>query len=191
VPDLSKKPARYPVRTLAINFGAPGSRRAPDGRFWLNQHAQAMLKVSGSGLYCRHSHAFTGDLPWVAASGCRGIAELEIDLGRHRKDPPAVCTVRLHFADPDNADEGKRVFDVHLDGKPLLTGFDIAKEAGAARKALIKEFRGIVADGKLKFVFAPTVAPAAGASLPDSAVPLLNGIEILVEPPTTDPEPSK
>ena len=55
--------------------------------------------------------------------------------------------VRLHFAELDkNTTEGKRIFSVNVNGKPVVTDLDVYKEAGGGFKALVKEASGIKAD---------------------------------------------
>lgn len=56
-------------------------------------------------------------------------------------------TVRLHFAEPGNPDVGARQMDIIIEGSPVLTGFDVLAEAGATRKAIVKEFDVEIADG--------------------------------------------
>ena len=46
--------------------------------------------------------------------------------------------MKLYFAEPDRLEVGKRVFDVSLQGKEVLTNFDIAKEAGGASRSVIR-----------------------------------------------------
>jgi hypothetical protein len=60
------------------------------------------------------------------------------------KGPP--CTVRLHFAELKFG-PGERKFNVDINGKRVLTDFDIAAEAGKHR-ASVKEFPAIAPDGE-------------------------------------------
>jgi hypothetical protein len=82
-------------------------------------------------------------------------------------------TVRLHFAEPDDVRPGDRRFDVLLQGKPVLTGFDIAREAGGVRKALVRTFKGIAAGDAVMV----EVRSAAGCARP----PVLGGVELIAE----------
>lgn len=55
--------------------------------------------------------------------------------------------VRLHFAELDkNTTEGKRVFNVNVNGQPVVTDIDVYKETGGCFRALVKEVEGIKAD---------------------------------------------
>jgi hypothetical protein len=135
--------------------------------------ADVTVDFDKGGFYTQHSSRISGgDLDWVAASGCRGISSMELDLGTTRK---ATYQVRLHFADPDNISPGKRIFDVSIEGREVLEDFDIFKEAGARNRPLVKTFEGIkVADGKVTLKFA-SAQPGVGDS---ASLPLLCGIEI-------------
>ncbi|MBI2441227.1 MAG: hypothetical protein HYV35_07650, partial [Lentisphaerae bacterium] len=81
-----------------------------------------------------------------------------LGLGAPVPVAPRAFNVRLHFAEPDeNVQPGKRVFDVKLQGQTVLKNFDIVKEAGAPRTALVKEFKGVQAGGDLALEFVPAV----------------------------------
>ncbi|MBS1829192.1 MAG: hypothetical protein JST93_28075 [Acidobacteria bacterium] len=65
--------------------------------------------------------------------------------------------------------ENRRIFDVNANGKPLLTSFDIAADAGGANTACIRAFTGVSpVDGFLTLDFRPILSGA-----------WLNAIEIL------------
>jgi WD40 repeat protein len=180
-PPRTPVPLGVDLKHLALNLGAPGDRRADDGRVWLNEYVNAEVThdpaMGRFNLYSARVRAVDKQaLPWVAASGVRGIQRLEIDP---RLDPArrngAAFTVRLHFADPDNDAAGRRVFDVRLQGGGVLSDFDIVKEAGGRYAAIVRVFRGVSVKDKLIVEF----AGRAGADA--SAAPLLCGIEIVRE----------
>jgi len=52
----------------------------------------------------------------------------------------AKYTVRLHFAELFQTASGKRVFNVAINGTTVLTNFDIFATAGAAFKAVVRDF---------------------------------------------------
>jgi Malectin domain len=81
----------------------------------------------------------------------------------------ANYTVRLHFAEEYWTTAGSRVFNVTINGKQVLTNFDILAAAGAEYKAVVEQFT-IPADstGKITLQF---------ATVKDNAQ--VNGIEIL------------
>ncbi|KAI3894900.1 hypothetical protein MKX03_018179, partial [Papaver bracteatum] len=68
-------------------------------------------------------------------------------------------TVKLHFAEivfPDDESYGslgRRVFNVYIQGKLELKDFDIAKAAGGAQKAVIKNFTAVVTSNTLEIRF--------------------------------------
>jgi outer membrane protein assembly factor BamB len=164
------------IRRLAINFGAPGQRRDAEGQLWLNSHKAAQIEFNGPGYYCRHSSVVeSGDLPWVAASGCRGVRRITLDpqatsAGRY--------TLRLHFCDLDNEQPGARVFDVRVAGKLVLDDFDIVQAAGGGRRAIVREFSGLEIGqrGKLEIEF-----ESRGGAVEASSVPVISGLELRVE----------
>jgi hypothetical protein len=88
---------------------------------------------------------------------------------------PGVYEMRLHFAEtvygddnPAGGGETSRVFTVKINGKEILTNFDVVADGGSST-ADIKVFKDIspAADGKLHLQFEPI-----------SNQPILNGIEI-------------
>ena len=52
-------------------------------------------------------------------------------------------TVRLYFVEPEDLRPGERVFDVWLQGQPVLKRFDIVTEAGGRLRGVVKEFPGV------------------------------------------------
>ena len=113
--------------------------------------------------------------PWVYASGVRGITKCTIPL-LGRGDKAQKYTVRLHFAEPDAAAVGKRIFDVLLQDKPCLEKFDIAASAKGGQ--VVKEFRGINVTGSLTIELKPSDLTKEGTS---KFPPIISGIEITVE----------
>lgn len=169
--DLADQPG---LATLGLNLGAPGSRRAADGRLWLNRYPHATVEFDDRyGYYNRHATNIDDDgLRWVAASGCRGIKRLEVDPKRENADA-STYTVRLHFADPDNDQPGQRVFDVGVQGKTVLAALDIVKQAGGRNRTLVKQIEGVTVTDKIVLTF------TNGSGDGRDAVPLLCGVELL------------
>ncbi|WP_317175596.1 malectin domain-containing carbohydrate-binding protein, partial [Pontibacter beigongshangensis] len=63
-------------------------------------------------------------------------------------------TVKLHFVEPYFTASNKRVFDVAVEGKKVLSGYDVHGEAGFG-KAVVKTFSNVsVTDGTLNIDFA-------------------------------------
>ena len=99
-----------------------------------------------------------------------------------RSASPKPYTVWLHFADLENAAPGKRVFDVKLQGKVVLKDFDIVAEAGAGNKAVVKEFKGIMATNAIKLELV-----SAAKDMKGSAAPIVSGMQVLAEQPGAVP----
>ncbi|MFZ2639952.1 MAG: PQQ-binding-like beta-propeller repeat protein [Verrucomicrobiia bacterium] len=80
-------------------------------------------------------------------------------------------TVRLVFAEPEEIRAGQRVFDVKLQGREVLSSLDVLKQAGGARRGIVREFRGIKATEALEMEFVPR----------SSKPPLICGVELIAE----------
>jgi hypothetical protein len=166
------------VARIGVNFGAPGDRQA--GRTcWLEFPAvggpsPAMgVKVDGGRTYCHHSGLFAGDeLTWVGASGYEGLRKVAITLDPAFFFPAArKFTVRLVFAEPNpKATPGDRVFDVAIQGRRVLEGFDVARAAGGPRKVIIREIKGVNVAGGLMIEFKAV-----------KGEPILCGVEAVAE----------
>ncbi len=88
-------------------------------------------------------------------------------------DSPRPFTVRLYFAEVNDTVKGQRVFDVTLQGKDVLKGFDIAAETSGRRGCLMKEFRHIPIKDTLQVAFLGTSE--------QTTQPLICGIELIDE----------
>jgi len=152
-----------PILRLGLNLGAPGDRRAANGTLWLEYPSvggkspdiPVTVEPAEPRYYRYHSLRVSGDGPaWIAASGAEGVRRLVITLDKGAKDA-APYTVRLHFAEPKGAQKGERLFDVSLQGRVVLQGFDVAGEAGGPMRALVKEFTGIPVAETLEIALEP------------------------------------
>src|SRR5690606_444279 len=64
--------------------------------------------------------------------------------------------VTLGFVEPDeDTSVGERVFNVTANGQPLLSDFDVVREAGADRTAVTRTFDVAVLGGRLTIAFTP------------------------------------
>ena len=122
--------------------------------------------------YRRHTSQFVGSPAWVAASGAKGLESLTVTLGG-KNDPERAYTVRLHFAEPDGLEEGKRLFHVVLQSKRVLENLDVCKEAGGPGRGLVKEVKGVRVGEDLTV----RLTPAGPVGRP----PVLSGVEIVAE----------
>ncbi|MBL7084302.1 MAG: hypothetical protein ISS41_11835, partial [Candidatus Aminicenantes bacterium] len=91
-------------------------------------------------------------------------------------DKPCVYTLRLGFYASSNDRIGQRVFDIKLQGEPVLTNFDVFKEAGIPDKAVIKEFKGI----KVQNILTIELSLNEKNTTIDQA-PIINFIEVIRE----------
>jgi len=197
--------AATPVRHMAINLGAPGDRRAPGGTIWFGYprpktvgRLEFVFKLKTDfekegDWYDRNAENLEiagSDIPWVYASGARGLKRLEIPLVG-KDDRPGRYTVKLYFADLDKSDltggdanakstaqpePGGRAFDVRLQGKSVAENLDVAELAGGEHKPLVRQFTGINVDGSLLIQLVPRHENPTGDQLPT-----LSGVEVIRE----------
>ena len=83
--------------------------------------------------------------------------------------PNGNYTVNLKFAEIYFTSPGSRVFNVSINGTPVLANFDIVAQAGGALKSLDESFPVSVTNGQINIQFTPGPADQ----------PLVNAIEIL------------
>jgi hypothetical protein len=172
---------------LAVNFGAPGDRRAPDGTLWwafpipvhdrFASFVPVAVEPQGVSSFYHHSSGMKGDAParWIGPSGLDGARKVRLTL--YGLDAAKDLTLRLYFAEMREIGEGKRVFDVACGTQTLVAGLDVFKEVGG-RRTLVKEFPGLRASGRdaagrgvLELVLAPRVGET-----------LLCGLEVVGTP---------
>jgi hypothetical protein len=123
-------------------------------------------------VFRHHSSRYDGDEPrWVAASGAIGLRGVTLHLGG---DQERTFLVRLVFAEPEEIAAQQRVFSVQLQGKEVLSNFDIRASADAPRRTVVREFHGVKATEQLHV----NLIPSADAPVQD---PLLCGIEVIAE----------
>jgi outer membrane protein assembly factor BamB len=151
-----------PVRHVAINLGAPGYRTDDSGNLWIPYPTRIDAGPLGDWLptyqhdwqMCyqipRPVADVSGtDMPWLYRFGYCHDKPLRFRILEDGA-APARYTVRLHFAEPEDAEVGQRVFSVRLQGQKVLDQFDVVREAGSTRRAVIQEFRGVQVDGHLE-----------------------------------------
>ena len=162
------------IKRLGVNLGAPGDRQDESGTLWLDHpnvggpSPKVNITVAGENLkYFRgHSLAVDGQLPWVAASGCEGLTSLKVQIGKAASQ--RKCRITLYFAEPGEVAEGDRVFDVALQGQPVLTELDIVAAAGGINRGIVRTFEEVVINDTIEISFTPRAGRA-----------LLCGIELI------------
>jgi hypothetical protein len=178
--SFGSKEVKGTIKRLGLSFGAPGDRKAEDGTLWLEHPSvggtspavQVTTKPTTPETFRRHPSSVEGPYSWVTSSGLKGVNEVTVTLGK--MDEPARYTVRLFFAEPDDIAAGQRIFHVHIQSKQVMSDFDIVKESGRTRRTLIKEFKGISAQGQMTIRLDPSVQAAVRA-------PVLCGVELIAE----------
>ena len=180
-----------PVQRLAVNLGAPGDRRDADGELWLGYPRPALpgdraamgfsLKLQteflDGGEYIRRNsetESVAGtENPWVFTSYGRGLKRCILPL-LGKEDKPAEYTVRLYFAELENEQARKRIFNIKLQGKTVLGGFDVVKEAGGSHRAVVREFGGIQVKNNLEIELVPKGKNPSSMN----ELPILCGVEV-------------
>jgi hypothetical protein len=90
--------------------------------------------------------------------------------------PERSFTVRLHFAEIEDAKPGQRVFNVAIQDKTVLEKLDVVREAGGVNKPLVKEFNNVKASSQIVI----GLTPDAGASR-RGGPPVISGMEVVQE----------
>ena len=176
------------IRRIGINLGAPGSRlNRADDMLWLEHPSQVLpapevplvVDTEEDAVWFHQHSAMIEDEGdghrWVGASGVDGIRRIRVGgLATPADDgSQANYRVRLHFAELAEMESGQRVFHVDVQGKRVLTNFDITDRAGGRRRIVVEEVEAQAdADGFIEVAFRSD----------DSGVgrPLLCGVEIRV-----------
>lgn len=178
-----------PVKHFALNLGAPGDRRDDAGTLWLayprptgslvlqsKLTVKLLPRIGGYFAQSPDSIQVEGTRnPWLYTFGCRGVTSCEIPL-LDAGDGAGLYTIRLGFAEMDDVKPGERMFDIAIQGKPLLKGFDVVKEAGGPRKVIIKEFKGVTVNDNLTIDLLPKLRQPT----PEQA-PILQTVEVVRE----------
>jgi len=185
-----------PVKRLAVNLGATGDVRDSDGTMWFAYPRPQAVSGVGYGRYgvdlnmdCRIADGMGffrrdfravkvegSDKPWLFASGCKGLLRCEMLLiDDSLGEKPGRYSVRLGFAPMPGDKPGRRVFDVGIQGRTVLKGFDIAKEAPSAG-AVVKRFDGIDVQNYLTLELVPSRNDPTEAE-----APVINFIEVVRE----------
>ena len=155
--------------------------RDENGNLWLADRVWrkgAQWGVRGGGAGVRNPRDF--ELPQVGRLAGMYRAERYAMDGYTFHLPPGGYTVRLHFVESyrlEEAEVGRRVFDVTVGGDHRLSDFDPVA-AGGPGKPIVRAFEGVqVGDEPLEIGFSG-----------DSAEPpLINGIEIIGAGPLDEP----
>lgn len=145
-------------RSMRIDSGALMAARGATQRFgsdaWFEGGAAATVDTPGG--WGRAAVAVP-----ISGTADRDLAATYRE-GRFAYRIPARAgphEVKLTFVEPALG-VGERVFDVYADGRPMLTGVDVAAGAGAARAALVRSFTVDVKGEELLLEFRPVKGAA-------------------------------
>lgn len=172
---------------LRVNCGAPAAFTDSRGRVWQRDRIYAPGKTLwgrvGGERADRTEQAAPGETIDITGTDNPGIYRCETYGSQTYlfATIPGPCRLRLHFAETYTgcAGPGYRVFDVYANGRPLLERFDVFRESGGLRRAIVREF-DLETDGELKLQLRSSDEPA-----------ILNAIELEgAELPESVPEPA-
>lgn len=160
---------KKPEAVLLINCGSRDDYFATDGRFWEADRPLSSLNpwgYVGGNAYMQWppSEIENTEDDEIYLSERYNMTAYRIPL------PNGRYTVKLHFAEKYDAiyGPGERIFSIRIENQPVLTGFDLYKEAGKRNAAVIKTFPVRVKDAELNISFEKV-----------QQSPTINGIEIL------------
>lgn len=187
-----------PVKQIGINFGAPGDRMAQNNTLWLDypsvggnspdipievtfapkdtaavkQHKTLSSNAEEKKIGYIRTNSFNIEYEehsYVASSALNGAQEITLTLSKEEMNN-SIYTVKLYFAELEEASAQSRVFDVEVQGKNVLKNFNISKEVNGINKLNIKTIEGVLINDKLHIKLS-----AANSDI----LPLLSGIEII------------
>lgn len=156
--SLSESPQQF-----GLNLGAPGDRRDSNGTLWYDAPAVGgksptlPMKLAGE-IESVRRHASTietqsTDAPaWIAATAVVGLTNCEQQVSE-KAAADSTFNVQLHFAELEYEAAGERLFDVRINGKTVLSDFDIFDAAGGANRSLRRNFQATADDGKIRVEF--------------------------------------
>ena len=101
--------------------------------------------------------------------------------------PSTAYTVRLHFAEIWYTAAGARVFNVNINGRRVLSDFDVAAQAGGAFKAVVRDVNAVTStSGQLVIAFAPTRDGAKVSGIEVLGGGAIPSTELAVSPKSSD-----
>lgn len=143
--QLTKVKNETPLQRVGFNFSAPGDRYDESGTLWMQSYRGDAFKTTIEPK--DHTRFITGnDSNWITQSGIEGVTKVSIATALNQKSKGKTrYDVRLHFA-RRGAKPGDRIFDVAIEGQPVLQQFDIGD---ADDSELIHRFENVEISGKL------------------------------------------
>lgn len=184
--DFVKRADLGRVQRLGLNLNAPGDRRAANGTLWfgisrIQRHGYALAGLSADWagtvpFELKNVQVPDGSPSWVFGTGLEGLKKLTVPLTAEKDAAEGTYTIRLYLVEP-SADRkvGERVFSVSIGGNEILTDIDLVKEAGGARRGLVREVKGVKAGAAMVFAFTGKQGHPAicGVEILDPAAPTI------------------
>ncbi len=181
---LKVDPKTDSIERLGVNLGAPGDHVADDKTYWIGYpnktgaSPSVGLAVEGTVEYFRQHTSLSAvrDMDWIVTSGVMGATRISIQLGGKSASEsivkkPGKYTVRLFFAEPvESIRVGDRVFDVAIQGTPVLQDLDVVDAARGVHQPLVRMFTGIEASDAIDI----TLTAKKGQTV-------LSGVELVLE----------
>ncbi len=182
----SAKGSNTPVQQVAVNLGASGDLRAPQGPLWLAYPRPRLpadraamgfvldLKVEffPGGEYVSHASlppTATGLQCPVRSSFAQGLKRCTLPL-RGELDGPAEYTIRLYFPSAADSRPDKATFDIKLQGNIVAKAFD----PGRSPEGASLELAGLRVDRNLELEF---------IRADEKTMPALGGFEAICTSP--------
>jgi hypothetical protein len=162
------------TQAVQIDCGAFQSYTGADGTVW----AKDQYYAGGTPFYTGYPVGGTADpaLYGTARTGFDGNFGYAIPVGN------GAYTVTLKFADIQYWAPGQRIFNVSLNGTPVLSNFDVVAQGGYF-KAIDRQFTTTVANGLVQIdvtgvvntglLNAIQIVPAGGTTTPPVSTPVL------------------
>ncbi len=145
------------AKDIRVKLGIDADYKDPKGNMW----------TAATDTVCDGTAQTRADDLAIAGTDDPGLYRSEkYDITKFsEKVPNGKYTVKMYFAETWAADSGGditgpggRVFNFKVGDQPEVQNFDIAKEAGAVQKAVVKTFQHVnVTDGTLTITFTPGV----------------------------------
>ena len=162
-----KQPIAEEISQLRVNFNAPGDHMDSDGNLWFayprptgkdRRYLDTQLPITVDGVtrsfrYNSDSHPIDNtESPWLMTSGVEGPVKVSVQLP---DTGPRSYDVQMSFAETEDVSPGNRVFDIVVEGKKMVSGFDIARASGGKNCATTLQFMGVAARGGMSIELVP------------------------------------
>ncbi len=179
-----------PVKSMALNIGAPGDRRSDTGTLWLGWprpktvgRLEYNFDIKPKYLGTPLTYSFNSDsvkvqneeTEWIASSGIRGLGSFSLPL-LGSDDEPARYEVVLHLVVLDETQQRTEPVDIKIQGEIKASGVDVFKQAGGSLKAVTLTYQAQVKDN-LQVELVPS------ADKPDlEQLPVVTAIQVQRQP---------